>query len=56
MYANVYGMICYSDGGFFMKKPYISSSNYILKMSNYKKSIVSEELQKYFEKYNFKNI
>jgi deoxyribodipyrimidine photolyase-related protein len=27
----------FADGGFFATKPYISGSNYILKMSNYKK-------------------
>jgi deoxyribodipyrimidine photolyase-related protein len=39
MVANVYGMSQFSDGGSITTKPYISSSNYILKMSNsYKKS------------------
>ena len=37
MVPNVYGMSQYSDGGLMSTKPYISSSNYILKMSNYKK-------------------
>ena len=36
MVPNVYGMSQYSDGGLICTKPYISSSNYILKMSNYK--------------------
>lgn len=35
MVGNVYAMVCY--GGGFTTKPYIASSNYILKMSNYKK-------------------
>jgi deoxyribodipyrimidine photolyase-related protein len=35
MYPNVYGMIMYADGGFTMNRPYLSSSNYIKKMSNY---------------------
>ena len=35
---NVYGMGTYADGGIFSTKPYICGSNYILKMSNYKKS------------------
>jgi deoxyribodipyrimidine photolyase-related protein len=35
MVPNVYGMIGYNDGGKTTTKPYISSSNYILKMSNY---------------------
>lgn len=37
MVANVYGMSQYADGGLMATKPYISGSNYILKMSNYKK-------------------
>lgn len=37
MTNNVYSMGLYADGGLTMRKPYLSSSNYILKMSNYKK-------------------
>lgn len=37
MGPNVYGMGQFSDGGIFATKPYISASNYILKMSHYKK-------------------
>ena len=37
MVPNVYGMSQFADGGLMSSKPYISSSNYILKMSNYKK-------------------
>jgi len=37
MVPNVYGMSQFSDGGIFATKPYISGSNYILKMSDYKK-------------------
>ncbi|MDZ4150809.1 MAG: hypothetical protein U1E01_06960, partial [Methylicorpusculum sp.] len=37
MVPNVYGMSQYADGGLMTTKPYFSSSNYILKMSNYKK-------------------
>lgn len=37
MVPNVYGMSQYADGGAIITKPYISSSNYILKMSNYPK-------------------
>jgi len=37
MTPNIYGMIMYADGGFMMSRPYLSSSNYIKKMSNYKK-------------------
>jgi len=38
MVPNVYGMSQFADGGFFATKPYISGSNYLNKMSNYKKS------------------
>jgi len=37
MVPNVYGMSQFADGGTFATKPYISGSNYIFKMSNYKK-------------------
>lgn len=37
MVPNVYGMSQFADGGLFATKPYLSSSNYILKMSNYEK-------------------
>jgi deoxyribodipyrimidine photolyase-related protein len=35
MIQNVYSMGMWSDGGLTMKKPYITTDNYILKMSNY---------------------
>ncbi len=34
MVNNVYCMILYADGGFTTSKPYISSDNYLVKMSN----------------------
>jgi len=37
MVPNIYGMSQFADGGLMATKPYISGSNYILKMSNYKK-------------------
>ncbi len=37
MVPNVYGMSQYADGGTMTTKPYVSGSNYILKMSNYTK-------------------
>jgi len=36
MYQNVFDMVFCCTGGRTMRKPYISSSSYILKMSNYK--------------------
>ena len=38
MVPNVYGMSQFADGGLITTKPYVSSSNYILKMSNYSKN------------------
>lgn len=37
MVPNVYGMSQYADGGSMVTKPYVSSSNYILKMSHYER-------------------
>lgn len=37
MVPNVYGMTQFADGGLMTTKPYISGSNYLLKMSNYTK-------------------
>lgn len=37
MVPNVYGMSQFADGGLMSTKPYISSSNYLMKMSDYKK-------------------
>lgn len=37
MLANVVGMSQFADGGSFATKPYVSGSNYILKMSDYRK-------------------
>jgi deoxyribodipyrimidine photolyase-related protein len=37
MGPNVYGMGVFSDGGIFATKPYICGSNYLLKMSDYKR-------------------
>ena len=42
MVPNIYGMSQYADGGLITSKPYISSSNYLLKMSDYKKGDWSE--------------
>lgn len=37
MVPNVYGMSQFADGGLMSTKPYISGSNYLMKMSNYSK-------------------
>ena len=37
MAPNVYGMSQFADGGIFATKPYIGGSNYISKMSDYKR-------------------
>lgn len=37
MVPNVYGMSQYADGGLMSTKPYISGSNYLMKMSDYEK-------------------
>lgn len=37
MVPNVYGMSQYADGGLICTKPYISSANYVRKMSNFEK-------------------
>ena len=55
MYQNVLDMVFCVSGGETMKKPYISSSNYILKMSNYKKGEWSDEWDKLFRKFIISN-
>jgi deoxyribodipyrimidine photolyase-related protein len=37
MVPNVFGMGLVSDGGLFASKPYVCSSNYLCRMSNFKK-------------------
>ena len=37
MVPNVYGMSQFADGGLMSTKPYISGSNYLIKMGNYNK-------------------
>lgn len=54
MYANVYGMSQYSYPEM-MTKPYISSSNYILKMSHYKKEEWAEIWDALYWHFIYKN-
>ena len=61
MVLNIYGISQFSDGGLMSTKPYLSSSNYIKKMSNYPKGdwekiwdglywrLISGKNRKYFE-------
>lgn len=37
MYQNVYDMVFFVTGGLTMRRPYVSSSNYVIKMSDYKR-------------------
>lgn len=37
MVPNVHGMTQFADGGIMTTKPYISGSNYLMKMSNFEK-------------------
>ena len=46
MINNVYSMGLYADGGLTTSKPYVSSGNYILGMSNFQKDGKWEELWK----------
>ncbi|MDX4070273.1 hypothetical protein Q6A88_00975 [Aliarcobacter skirrowii] len=59
MVGNVYGMSGFSDGGTITTKPYISSSNYLLKMSDYSKNeswceILDALYWRFLYKYSFK--
>ena len=56
MVPNVYGMGTFSDGGIFSTKPYLCGSNYILKMSNYKKGDWCEILDGLYWKFIDDNI
>jgi deoxyribodipyrimidine photolyase-related protein len=47
MVPNIYGMSQYADGGLLMTKPYFSSSNYILKMGDYKQNKENKIFGKY---------
>lgn len=55
MVPNVYGMSQFADGGLMTTKPYISSSNYILKMSDFKKGEWSASWDALFWRFLFKH-
>lgn len=48
MYQNVLDMVFCVSGGQTMRKPYASSSNYVIKMSNYKKGDWSDKWDKLY--------
>ena len=59
MVGNVYGMSGFSDGGSITTKPYIASSNYLLKMSDYDKNdswckILDALYWRFLYKYSYK--
>ena len=51
MIQNVYSMALWADKGLTMSKPYITTDNYIMKMSNFNKGIWNETWRSLF--YNF---
>ena len=55
MCQNVYDMVFFVTGGQTMRKPYVTSSNYILKMSNYKKGDWSDIWNDLYEKFMIKH-
>ncbi len=55
MVTNVYGMSQFADGGIMATKPYISGSNYIFKMSDYKKEPWHEVWDALFWRFMDKN-
>lgn len=56
MVPNVYGMSQYSDGGLMTTKPYISGSNYVLKMSDYRKGEWCEIWDSLFWRFLYKHV
>lgn len=55
MSQNVYDMVFFVSGGATMRRPYSSSSNYILKMSNYKRGKWCDEWDKLYKDFMVKN-
>lgn len=55
MICNVYSMGLWSDGGLAMSKPYISTSNYIMKLSNFKKGEWNKKWDNLFYNFLYKN-
>jgi len=55
MYQNVLDMVFCVSGGKTMRKPYLSSGSYIMKMSNYKKGEWSEKWHDLYKKFMIKH-
>jgi deoxyribodipyrimidine photolyase-related protein len=55
MHQNVYDMVFCASGGVTMRRPYLSSSNYVLKMSNYKKDTWCDVWDNKYRKFIIKN-
>ena len=55
MGPNVFGMGIFSDGGVFATKPYICGSNYLLKMSDYKRADWCETVDGLYWRFIHKN-
>lgn len=55
MGPNVFGMGQFSDGGIFATKPYFCGSNYLLKMSDYKKGEWTQEVDALFWSFIYNN-
>jgi len=55
MVPNVYAMSQHADGGLITTKPYFSGSNYVIKMSHYKKGPWSDVWDALFWRWIFKN-
>ncbi len=58
MHQNVYDMVFFvsgGSGGATMRRPYVSSSNYILKMSNYKRGEWSDHWDTMYKRFLQKN-
>lgn len=55
MVTNVYAMSQHADGGLITTKPYFSGSNYVIKMSHYKKGPWSEIWDALFWRWIIKN-
>ena len=56
MYQNVLDMVFFVTGGKTMRKPYASSSNYVINMSDFKKGKWSEEWDKLYREFMEDNV